>query len=66
MWGVDPSAMCRNHLLGEHVEMHMFVEYKRIYQNAKKYGVGMHQIDDLCFEGFTLHRNGKLDLWIGS
>lgn len=25
MWNVDPSKLCRNHLLGEHVEMHMFV-----------------------------------------
>lgn len=25
MWGVSPSKMCRKHLLGEHVEMHMFV-----------------------------------------
>lgn len=25
MWNVDPSKMCRKHLLGEHVEMHMFV-----------------------------------------
>lgn len=25
MWGVDPKLMCRQHLLGEHVEMHMFV-----------------------------------------
>ncbi len=25
MWNVDPTIMCRNHLLGEHVEMHMFV-----------------------------------------
>ena len=24
MWDVDPSKMCRKHLLGEHVEMHMF------------------------------------------
>lgn len=24
MWGVDPRLMCRAHLLGEHVEMHMF------------------------------------------
>ena len=24
MWGVDPKLMCRKHLLGEHVEMHMF------------------------------------------
>lgn len=24
MWLVDPKIMCRQHLLGEHVEMHMF------------------------------------------
>lgn len=25
MWKVDPKVLCRKHLLGEHVEMHMFV-----------------------------------------
>ena len=25
MWGVNPKLLCRKHLLGEHVEMHMFV-----------------------------------------
>lgn len=25
MWCVDPSKMCRKHLLGEHTECHMFV-----------------------------------------
>jgi len=25
MWGVNPKCMCDKHLLGEHVEMHMFV-----------------------------------------
>jgi hypothetical protein len=25
MWMVDPKIMCRKHLLGEHVELHMFV-----------------------------------------
>lgn len=25
MWMVDPRIMCRQHLLGEHVEHHMFV-----------------------------------------
>jgi len=25
MWGVEPSLLCQQHLLGEHVEMHMFV-----------------------------------------
>jgi hypothetical protein len=24
MWMVDPKMMCRQHLLGEHVELHMF------------------------------------------
>ena len=24
MWNVTPQLMCRQHLLGEHVEMHMF------------------------------------------
>ena len=23
MWGIEPAAMCRRHLLGEHVELHM-------------------------------------------
>lgn len=25
MWDLDPRILCRKHLLGEHVEMHMFV-----------------------------------------
>jgi hypothetical protein len=25
MWMVDPTLMCRRHLLGEHVELHMLV-----------------------------------------
>jgi len=25
MWNVDPTKMCRQHLLGEHNECHMFV-----------------------------------------
>ena len=25
MWKVDPKLMCRQHLLGEHLEMHMFM-----------------------------------------
>lgn len=24
MWMIDPKKMCRKHLLGEHVEIHMF------------------------------------------
>lgn len=25
MWMVNPKIMCRKHLLGEHVELHMFI-----------------------------------------
>jgi hypothetical protein len=25
MWNIEPKKMCRQHLLGEHVECHMFV-----------------------------------------
>jgi hypothetical protein len=25
MWMVEPKIMCKNHLLGEHAEIHMFV-----------------------------------------
>ncbi len=25
MWNVDPRLMCRQHLLGEHLEVHMFM-----------------------------------------
>ncbi len=25
MWGVNPKMLCNQHLLGEHLEMHMFV-----------------------------------------
>lgn len=25
MWGISPECLCDKHLLGEHVEMHMFV-----------------------------------------
>ena len=25
MWMIDPTMLCRKHLLGEHVELHMFI-----------------------------------------
>lgn len=25
MWMIDPKTMCRQHLLGEHAEIHMFI-----------------------------------------
>ena len=36
MWMIDPTMLCRKHLLGEHVELHMFVG--TINKNKKLYG----------------------------
>lgn len=35
MWMVEPSKLCRKHLLGEHVEIH-----KHKHQFVKKYSMG--------------------------
>ena len=37
MWFVDPKIMCRNHLLGEHVECHMFTGALRKRSNLTGY-----------------------------
>lgn len=37
MWNVDPRAMCRQHLLGEHLEMHMFVGARRKKKSLQGY-----------------------------
>lgn len=37
MWMVNPRLMCRKHLLGEHVELHMFVAGIRRGLNLKGY-----------------------------
>jgi hypothetical protein len=37
MWLVDPTIMCRNHLLGEHVEIHMFIGAIDRGQSVKGY-----------------------------
>lgn len=36
MWKVDPKLLCKKHLLGEHVEMHMFVG--SLNRGIKHYG----------------------------
>ena len=30
MWMVDPKILCRKHLIGEHVELHMLVGHLRL------------------------------------
>jgi len=37
MWGAKPETMCRQHLLGEHLEMHMFVGSMKKHVNLKGY-----------------------------
>lgn len=37
MWMVDPKLMCRQHLLGEHVELHMLVGTIRKGKNIDGY-----------------------------
>ncbi len=35
MWMVDPKIMCRKHLLGEHVELHMIVGHMKKRRSIK-------------------------------
>ena len=48
MWMVNPEKLCRKHLLGEHVECHMFVgtilKGKKLHGYAKKGLVEVHNI----------------------
>ena len=48
MWNINPELMCRKHLLGEHVECHMFVgtinKEKSIEGYVKKGLVELHKI----------------------
>jgi hypothetical protein len=37
MWLTDPRLMCRKHLLGEHVEIHMFIGTIKAGKNLKGY-----------------------------
>ena len=37
MWKVHPSLLCNKHLLGEHVEMHMFAGSIRCGKSVKGY-----------------------------
>lgn len=67
MWNVDPRILCRVHLLGEHVEMHMFLGAYRKNTNLSGYLrkglVELHNIkerhDALAFE--MLRRGYKHD-----
>ena len=49
MWKVDPKLMCRQHLLGEHVEMHMFAGCMLKEKSIAGYVCdGLVEIHNLC------------------
>lgn len=55
MWNVDPRVMCRKHLLGEHVEMHMFIGTIRQGKSLQGYiDKGLVEVRNI------LHRHNKL------
>ena len=37
MWLVNPKIMCRQHLLGEHVEIHMMIGHLKKKRNIKNF-----------------------------
>jgi hypothetical protein len=48
MWGTDPTQLCRTHLLGEHVEMHMFIGSLRKNKNILGYvNTGLVEVDNI-------------------
>lgn len=55
MWMTDPRGMCRQHLLGEHLEIHMFVNHI----NAGK-GIDGYLDGNLLEIASLLHRHDAL------
>lgn len=47
MWNVPPPLMCRQHFLGEHKELHMFVGHLNRGRQLGKYAEGLCQVSDL-------------------
>jgi len=55
MWLVDPKLLCRQHLLGEHLEMHMFMGCIKNGTSLKGYiKNGLVEVDKI------LHRHNEL------
>jgi len=53
MWLLDPRKMCRNHLLGEHVELHMLV-------GSINKGMNLDGYDGIIEPSKIKERHGKL------
>lgn len=50
MWKVPPYAMCRQHLLGEHLEMHMFAGVLRKGLSLRGYiDRGLVEVDSIGY-----------------
>lgn len=70
MWNIPPYKMCNQHLLGEHVEMHMFIGAlkagKSIQGYIDKQQVEVHNIikrhDELAVEMIARGMNHKSPL----
>ena len=55
MWLVDPKIMCRNHLLGEHLELHILAS--KVNAGEKIKGFIEHGLVDPCL---AAERHGAL------
>ena len=47
MWLVNPELMCRQHLLGEHFEIHIFVSAIREHKKLDGYKKGLLEVHKL-------------------
>lgn len=54
MWDIEPSRMCRQHLLGEHVELHMIVSINKGKNMEGFYTKGLVDTDQLVSRHETL------------
>lgn len=61
MWNVNPKMMCRQHLLGEHLEMHMFASNIRDGKGLKGYvDNGIVEVHNIVKRHDALAREMKL------
>lgn len=55
MWMVDPEIMCRQHLLGEHVEIHMLIGSLKRHRRIDKFlDKGLLDPENIVFRHFEL------------
>ncbi len=55
MWNVNPAIMCNKHLLGEHVEMHMFIGCIKKNKSLRGYiENGLVELNNICYRHYRL------------